>query len=456
MHDAKLTEGPIGPTLIRLSAPMLMGIMSMMLFNLVDTYFIAKLGVLPLAAITMTFPVVMLVSTFALGLGVGTVAVVSQAAGRQDTMLVRRLTTDSLTFAVGIVAILILIGLATLEPIFLFMGATPEMLPLVKEYMLIWYPGMLCVVVPMVGSSAIRATGDTLTPGIIMLISAAINAILDPFLIFGIGPFPRLEMGGAALATVISRSISLVLTLSILKWRENLLVNPFAHYKVLLASWKQILYVGLPVAASNAVFPITMAAITRIIAPLGAEAVAGFGIGFRIEGAVFTVMFAMSVGLGPFIGQNIGAQLTDRVRAAVRFSIRFALWWGAIMAILLTITAEPLARLFTTNVSVVTVAANYLWIVPFSYAARCVHQFVWASLNAMGRPFTSAALEVLLGFMLTIPLCYAGALSGQASGIFMGKSVANVVAGIAAYIVIVHVLKQLTKTETRGVSPDPS
>jgi len=167
--SARLTSGPIGPTLVWLSAPMLVSILAMMGFNLIDAFFLGQLGTLPLAAITLTFPVVMVVGTFTLGLGVGAMAAISKGIGAGQKGQIRRYATDALTLAGLFVGMLTLIGLATVEPLFRLLGATDSMMPLVRQYMLIWYPGMIFYVVPMIGNNIIRATGDTATPSVVKI-----------------------------------------------------------------------------------------------------------------------------------------------------------------------------------------------------------------------------------------------------------------------------------------------
>ncbi|MBN1360205.1 MAG: hypothetical protein JW993_06420 [Sedimentisphaerales bacterium] len=181
--SANLTAGPIGSTLARLTAPMLVGIVAMMAFNVVDTFFVSRLGTIPLAAMTLTFPVVMVIGTFTLGLGVGAMAVISQGIGAGNGGGIRRWSTDALTLAAACVVVLTTVGLATLKPLFRLLGATDAMMPYVEQYMVIWYPGMVFYVVPIIGNNIIRATGDTLTPSVVMLVGVAINAVLDPLLL---------------------------------------------------------------------------------------------------------------------------------------------------------------------------------------------------------------------------------------------------------------------------------
>ena len=190
--SAKLTQGDVGKTLVRLTLPMILGIMSMVAFNLADTFFVGRLGTQALAALSFTFPVVLVVNSLSLGLGIGASAVISRAFGEGSREKVRRLTTDSLALSLTIVLFFSIVGRLTIRPLFQALGANADVLPLIEQYMKIWYLGAVFVVVPMVGNNAIRASGDAKTPGLIMLNAAVFNVILDALLIFVIVPFPRL------------------------------------------------------------------------------------------------------------------------------------------------------------------------------------------------------------------------------------------------------------------------
>ena len=214
-----LTQGLVTKKLTSLTIPIIFGMFSMVTFNLVDTFFISRLGVKELAAMSFTFPVIMFIVSIALGLGVATSSVVSRAIGRGDHHQVQRLTTDSLIISFLIVVIFAVLGLFSMNWTFRSLGANGETLPLVKQYMRIWYLGVAFVVIPMVGNNAIRACGDTFIPSLIMVISTIINIILDPLLIFGLWGFPRLGLEGAAIATVIARAAAVIFSLLILHFK---------------------------------------------------------------------------------------------------------------------------------------------------------------------------------------------------------------------------------------------
>ncbi|MEM8642776.1 MAG: MATE family efflux transporter [Cyanobacteria bacterium P01_G01_bin.54] len=429
-----LTDGPVGPQLVKLTLPMVWGLFAIIAFNLVDTYFVGQLGTAQLAAMSFTFPVVMTLGNLAFGLGVGATSVIARAIGEGDMRRVQRFTTNSLTLALTAVFLFASVGLFTIDPLFKALGAGPDILPHIREYMRIWYFGIVFLVVPMVGNSAIRAAGNTLTPSIIMTVAAGTNIVLDPLLINGALGFPRLELQGAALATVIARAISLVAALLVLRFKEKLLSNQMPDLQETLWCWRDILTVGLPAAASSMITPISIGVITRFLAVHGAAAVAGFGLASRVESLSLIAILALAASMGPFVGQNWGGQKIDRVRLALSQGYRFCLGWGVLMTLLLGLAARGIAALFNPDPTVIAIAAQYLWLVPVSYGAAGLMQVTSSAFNAMGKPLPSITITATHMVGCYIPLAYLGSRVAGPTGIFAAAAIANLLVGFGAYL----------------------
>ena len=219
---ARLTHGPVGRHLVDMTIPVLFGIFTMMLQAFVDAWFIGQVGDRELAALSFAFPVLMVVTSVAIGLGAGTSSVVARAIGANNHRRARRLATDSLILSFGITGIVALIGILTIDPLFRLLGAPEDMLPLIGGYMRILYAGVPFVVVGMVGMSSMRATGDTRLPSMLMVIASIANVILDPILIFGFGPVPAMELRGAAMAALIARGSLFFGTLYLMRYRLDM------------------------------------------------------------------------------------------------------------------------------------------------------------------------------------------------------------------------------------------
>ena len=428
-----LTEGAISNRLARLTLPMVWGIFAIVAFNLADTYYVGQLGTEQLAAMSFTFPVVMTLGSLAMGLGIGASSIIARAIGQGDRSRVQRFTTNSLTLGVAAVALLSSIGLLTIDPLFRALGASSQVLPYVRQYMEVWYFGMVFLVIPMVGNSAIRASGDTLTPSLVMIGSAGVNIILDPLLIFGLWGLPELGLVGAAWATVISRAITLIASLTILKFKEDMISSHFPDLEETIMCWRDILYVGLPAAGTNMITPISIGIITSMLAVHGSVTVAGFGIASRVESFAKIVLMALAASIGPFVGQNWGAGKYGRVAKALQQSYLFCLGWGVLMTILLAAGVSLIVPLFNKDLEVIAIATTYLRIVPISYGTAGIIQVSNSAFNALGRPIPAVIITVLRMFVLYIPLAYLISLWLGATGIFIAATVSNVIIGIGAY-----------------------
>lgn len=402
-------------------------------FNLIDTYFVAGLGTNELAAISFTFPVVTTLASLATGLSVGAGSAIALAIGEGNRHKVQRLTTDSLALALLIGIITTFVALATLKPLFSALGAGFHIFPLVRDYIETWYFGLIFLLVPAMAMNAIRASGNAMVLTLIAIVATVINVALDPLLIFGWSFFLRLELKGAALATVIAQATTLVAAFMFL-YRERMVLFSLPKFKEVFESWRKILHVGLPFAATNAIKPISIGLITSAIAVYGSEAIAGFGIASRVESLAIIAFFALSASIGPVVGQNWGSGKFERVNRAFGLSLGFCLIWGILTAIVLGLSSSWLASLFNHNREVVSVATTYMTIVPISYAALGIILISSSTFIALGNPLPSVVMTIANTLVLYVPLAYLGSRLFGVNGIFAAACISNLVVGLGAFI----------------------
>lgn len=429
-NKINLTKDPVKKTLISLTLPMMLGLIGMVVFNLADTFYVGQLGINELAAMSYTFPVVMVVGSLAMGLGIGVTAVVSRAIGEGNTQKVQRLTTDSILLAIILVGALVTVGVFTIDPLFRFLGAKEDTLPLINQFMTIWYAGIITVVLPMIGNSAIRATGDTKTPAKVMLVAVGVNLILDPIFIFGFGPIPQMGLAGAALATVISRSITLIVAFWVLYKREKLITLIKPKLKQIWSSWKEVMAIGLPATATSIIVPLSAGFITRLIATYGSSVVAAYGIASRLESFVLLAIMALSSSLSPFIGQNWGAKKYDRAKLSVKYSHKFSLLWGAGAAIILAFIGGFLGSLFDDNSDVISTVTAYFWVMPISYGLLGIFRQANTVFSVLKKPLIATLLTLIQTFALYIPLAYLGSEWFGIYGIFGAAAISFIITGI--------------------------
>jgi len=429
-----LTAGPIPRLLLRLSMPMMWGILAIVGNQLVDAYYISLLGTRPLAAISFTFPVTMTIFSLIIGLGIGMSSILSRLIGAGDDENVTRIATHGLFIAAAIALLMALFVYLILNPLFALLGADADTIPMIRDYMVVWLFAGALIAVPIVGNSALRATGDTLSPALGMMLAAGLNMAITPFFVFGLGPFPRLEMQGAAIGTALSYLVALGVSLYVLYFRKKLIFQARFQAHLFWDSAKKILHVGLPAGISGIIQPFTQGVLTALLAGSGAHAVAAFGVVTRIEAFSFVIIMALATGMAPIIGQNHGAGLKDRVRETLRIALIFAVIWSAFVAAMLIIFAKPIAEIFSKDADVIRLCVLYFWIVPVSYLAGNLVQGWASAFNALGQPKKAVMMVIVRMVLLQIPLAILlGAWLGVI-GVFISIAAVNIATGLYYHI----------------------
>jgi putative MATE family efflux protein len=433
-RNPKLIQGNVKTILLRMSAPMMLALVSMIAFNLVDAAYIGRLGARELAAVSFTFAPIFLLSSIAIGIGTGATSVISRVIGEGRWENVRRLTADTIILGLIISVIGSTIGILTIESTFSILGAEADMLPLVRSYMVIWYIGLPFVMVPIIGNSIIRSTGDMKTPMYVMMIAVSINFVLDPILIFGLGPVPSMGIEGAAWATAIARAFTFPASVYILRHREKMLIFKDVTFRRILLSWKEVMRIGAPAALVNMMAPLNTGILTAIIASQGELAVGGFGAASRVEALVIMPVIALGIAMVPFIGQNLGAGRMDRVREGVDFSFKAIVIYGLIAWGIMAVTAELSAPLFNSDPRVVSSYVDYIRIGDLGFYMLGISLFVASAFNGLGRPMPSAVLYFTRLLLLMIPFVLIGSYFWGVPGVYLGMSIANIIAGSLSYV----------------------
>ncbi len=411
---------------------MALGLVAIISFDAVDLFFVAQLGDAALAAVSFCFPVIWLLGGIGIGFEAGAASCISRAIGAADTERAGRLTTDTALLALLGIAALCAVGLASIEPTFRALGATDELLPLIGEYMGIWYfveplAAMLWTLL-----ASMRARGNTAFEGKVISAAAIFNAILDPILIFGWFGFPRLEIAGAALASLIANAAALSFTLIYLN-RARILATLRVPPPRMFSSWRQVLVIGVPAMVTNAIIPVSNAIVVAMLAVIGVDAVAGYGIAMRIEPLALIVFYALSAVSSPFAGQNHAAGRFDRVLEARRVTARFCLLFGLGLAMVLALIVHPLSGLFTDSAEIRRVAMVYFWLVPISYGAYGLIMSINASFNGVGHPLPGVAISTLRVIVVFLPLAFLGREWFGIGGLFAASTLSNVLVGALAY-----------------------
>lgn len=443
-------NSPVGKTLFFKSLPVFIGIFANITYNLVDTFFIAKLGTEELAAMSFCFPVVMIVINIIMGMGTALSSIVSRHLGAGNEIEAKEATSQGVLFSIIISTFLSFLGIVTVNPLFRALGVDSGLLGFARDYILIWYFGMVFISLSALGGSLFRAKGNVLYPSLVLFLGAVLNAILDPILIFGWGPIKALGIKGAAWTTVFGNVISVIFIYSKL-WREKDIsfskIFCAFKFKIHLA----ISRIALPTALASSLMPISTAYTNWLLIPYGSSAVAGNSIATRIETLPFIAVFALASILSPFIGQNWGAGQVDRIQSALKKSFLFSYIIGAFFAIILISFKNSIYLLFDQNQNVQFVTSLYFRFIPMTYGILGTVFLTTHSLNAVGKPFQGNLLSASRLIILYIPIATLLNLKMGIEGIFIARITANTAIGLLSTLFAYRIFfKNSEKIKTLG------
>jgi len=412
--------------------PMVIGIIAVFFFNLVDMFFIGLLGTTSLAAVSFTMPIAMLVMNLAIGLGIASSALIARAIGANEQKRAQHYVVASLLLTTIIASIMLALGLSFNDKLFLLLGAEPTLLPVIWQFMQFWWPGAWMMMFMIVINSSMRAVGNTKLPSMMMLGSAVLNAILDPILIFGVGPIEGMGIAGAALASTICWAIVVVVMvyslakIDLLHWAQLTL-------KELISIWQRLTVIGIPAIVTNVLVPIASGILLAMIAPMGEQAVAAFGVGARIEPFAIVVILALTSTIPVFVGQNFAAGQHERIWQALSISVKFILIWQLAVWLLLWLVSPLIAMIFSQDPVVIEKVGHYLMLMPIGYAGMGIVLCANAALNALQHTGVSMLLNLLRLSAFYVPLAWIGGQYYGFEGLLLGASIGNLVAGLIVW-----------------------
>ena len=412
-----IREGSIPKYLLRQTSIMFVGVVLLTSFTLIDIYFIAQINTEALTAVSFTTTPVLLAISFLLGIGAGITAVLSNKIGSDHQHEINTTVKSSLWLGMGIGLLFTFIGYLSHSHIFGWLGADEAMVSKIGEYMYILYPGLTLLSLLIVILSIIRAYGNTSIPSKSAGFIVLVNAVLDPVLIFGWGPIPALGIQGAALATLIGLIAGLVYAFMKLH-KYAALPRYLLDAKVVSQGWGEILRIGAPIAATNALLPLGNSFIVKLLAAESEKAVAAYGIGYRIDMLAILFFTSLTATLSPFIGQNRGANNTKRILWGSVYSMSGAVGFALFMAAILYFGHTAIGSFFTEEPPILSYLNDYLRIVPWGYAFNGMLMLTFAILTVSYQPMKAALLALLHLFGFYIPMAYWFADIAGVEGIF--------------------------------------
>lgn len=369
------------------------------LYLLADMFWVGFLGKEAIAALGVAGNLTMIVLALTQMLGVGTTTLISHAAGRKDQARAELVFNQSLVMSILLGTALALCGFLVRDWYCESLAADATTARLAKSYLL-WFIPSLALQFPLVTlASSLRATG-VIKPAVgFPILSVALNMLIAPFLVFGIGPFPRLGVGGAAFATFVSILVAEVLMLIYFERKYHYLRFRRPLLRPQVAVWKNMLAIGGPAGAEFVLLFVYIVIVYAIIRGFGPAAQAGFGIGVRVMQALFLPVVALSFAVAPVVGQNFGGRHAHRVRESVYAALRIACAMMLGLTALAFFAPGPLVKIFSRDPQVIAFGAEYLRIVSLNFVAAGMVFTASSVFQGIGNtvpPLLSSASRLLL------------------------------------------------------------
>ncbi|MFW6022966.1 MAG: MATE family efflux transporter [Halanaerobiaceae bacterium] len=407
-NSKRLGTEAIVPLLIKLSIPSILAMIIQATYNVVDSIFVGNYSTEAFAALSLAFPIQIVLIAIAVGTGVGTSSFISRQLGRNDKSKAVSAAKHALVLTViyGLI-----VGLASLfisEELIALSTDRQILVDLGSEYIRIILMGSIALFLPIIGNDILRGEGNTFLPMVIMLIGAILNIILDPFLIYGYGPFPELGIAGAAIATVFSRVISGVFLLFILFSGKNELQIDFKKFTPDLGILKEIYRVGFPAIIMQSLASVMIIVLNKILGSYSTLAVAAGGIYFRLQSFVFMPVFGLNQGYMPIMGYNFGNNNPERMKKTIKSTFVIAAGFTIIGFLIFQIFPEPLVKLFSENnePELIRIGTIALRRISLAFPIIGLAIIISTTFQAIGKGLPSLLLSVTRQFIILIPAFY--------------------------------------------------
>jgi putative MATE family efflux protein len=355
-----LGKEEIFPLILKMSWPSIIAMTATSLYNFIDTFWLARFSSQALAALTVCFPIQLIAGAIGLGTGVGAGSFIARMFGAEKNLQAQQTAGQiyALSFFFGLIMIIsvLLFG----DSIIVFFGASDELISLCHDYLYIIVYSAPFALFTLMASNLLRAEGRPLLSMYIFLIIFVASMILDPLLIFGIGPFPRMGIKGAALAALISNLLSFTFSLIFLNLKSSKYEFKLKYTIPHIQTMKSIYSTGVPSIVINVIGGLVLVIYNHVLADFGFQAIGAFGICFRIMSVATMVVFGIGAGLMPVVGFNAGAKLYQRMRKSVFVSILISLSFAFTAFLFLEAFASPIVGLFSKDSTLLVIAIKAL------------------------------------------------------------------------------------------------
>ena len=422
-HD--YTKGSLNRNIWLLAVPMALEMSMISIFQIIDIFWVGKIGPAAVAAVTISGTLRWAINSLAMGLGIGGMAVVARRIGEKDRPAANHATLQTIIISILVSLALSLVGFVLAKPMLLLLGAGPEVVPLGLAFLHITFAGLLAIILVPTINSVLRGAGNATTAMWVLAFANGLNILLEPLLIFGLGPFPALGVSGSALSTVLAYGAGLALQFYILlKGKAGVRIE-LDKLRIDLGLMWRIITIALPSTIQMTLRALSRVTLLGIIALYGTFAVAGYGIANRILMVVLVPGFGLGNASATLVGQNLGAHQPKRAEKSAWLIGGYNMAFMSAAAIFFLPLAHRIISIFNANPGVVEYGGSCLKIVALSYIFSALGIVMGRSLDGAGNTVPAMFINLFSLWVLQIPLAYLFSRLWGTTGIWVALGLAN-------------------------------
>ncbi len=420
------TAGSIGRAILLLSVPMVLEMVMESVFAVVDVFFVAKLGAGAVATVGLTESMLTLIYAVAMGLGIGATAIVARRTGEKDAEGAARSAVQVIALGVIVSTVLGACGALLAPRLLMLMGAQPEVVAHGVNYTRVMLGGNIVVMMLFLINAIFRGAGDAAIAMRVLWLANLINILLGPCLIFGLGPFPKLGVVGAAIATTIGRGTGALYAFSRLLRGSGRIGIARRHLQLDLALMWRVLRLSASAAFQVFIGMASWIGLTRILSSFGSDALAGYTIGMRVILFALLPSWGMSNAAATMVGQALGAGKPERAERAVWLAGFYNMCFLGLVGLIFVIFAGTIVGVFTNDPQVVPYGTDCLRIVACGFLFYAYGMVLTQSFNGAGDTKTPTIINLFVFWLWEIPLAYALAFVFKLGprGVFMAMTIA--------------------------------
>ncbi len=435
-NETDFTRGPVGRALGLLAIPMMLEMSMEAVFAVVDIAFVSRLGTDAVAAVGITEALVMLLYAVAIGLGMGVTAMVSRRIGEKRPDAAAVVTGQAIWVGLALSLCIGLAGAVYAPDLLVMMGASESVIVTGGSYTSILLGGSGSILFLFLLNAAFRGAGDAPVALRALALANALNIVLDPCLIFGLGPFPELGVKGAAIATTIGRGTGVMYLAWYLFSGKGRLRFHWRHLELNTGIIRQILSISLGGIGQFLIATASWVAIMRIVALYGSAPIAAYTIALRLVEFAILPAWGLGNAAATLVGQNLGAGKADRAEQSVWTAARYNAWFLTVLGILLLIFAPQIVGLFADDPEILRYGTNCLRIMGVGYPMYAVGMIIIQALNGAGDTRTPSLMNFVCFWIIQIPLAYWLATVGNMgpNGVFLSIVISESLLTVLAVI----------------------